>query len=480
MKTMTLPALLTALFTAVAAPCAAAQAPAEPLVHEAVIGAPVADVWDAFTTKKGVESWMVPRAEVDFRIGGTLKTTYVPGARIGGEHTIVNTILSYEPQRMLSMRCTRAPADFPFKDVIGDTWSVTRFEPLGPGRTRVTIAGYGYTDDPLSRRMRAFFQQGNAQVLEALQARFADDEEPTSDDDRPRIIRKEVIIDAPRTDVWNAWTTEDGVRSFFARYANVDLRFGGPFEMIFSLEPPEGLRGSEGCRILSYVEGEVLSFTWNAPPQFLDVRGERTFVVLQFEDAGPGRTRLTLTHGGWQAGGQWDEVYAYFDDAWTGVLGSLQARFDEGPRWDLDDLGPYDPPDFKMYVYFLRPARDDFMDRSTRTAAENDAMRGHVEHLKRLHARGRIIAAGPSLAPTPGGAGVPPASDGEAGAIRRQTIEPEGPRTIPLGMAPPGIVIFPAIDAEEAQQIMEADPAVADGVFKAQANPFTLAFWQGF
>jgi hypothetical protein len=40
---------------------------AEPLAHEAIIHAPVQEVWRLFTTAEGMQSWMVARADIDAR-----------------------------------------------------------------------------------------------------------------------------------------------------------------------------------------------------------------------------------------------------------------------------------------------------------------------------------------------------------------------------------------------------------------------------
>lgn len=143
------------------------------LRHEAVVDAPVADVWEAFTTKKGVESWMVAHAEIDFRVGGKMLTHYDPKGVIGDENTIENTILSYDPERMLSIKATKAPAKFPFKTAIENMWSVIYLEPEGPDRTHMTICGMGYTNDEESQKMRKHFKWGNAYTLKKLQERFA-------------------------------------------------------------------------------------------------------------------------------------------------------------------------------------------------------------------------------------------------------------------------------------------------------------------
>lgn len=146
-----------------------------------------------------------------------------------------------------------------------------------------------------------------------------------------RSVVKETEVAGPRLKVWEAWTSDAGIASWWEpAHSNIDLRIGGPFEILFSLDAPEGERGSEGCRILAYVPGESLSFTWNAPPH-LPLRSDNTWVVLTFLDAGPGRTKVRLVHTGFLDGPDWDDYMAYFERAWGYVLELLRDHY-EGAR----------------------------------------------------------------------------------------------------------------------------------------------------
>lgn len=138
-----------------------------------------------------------------------------------------------------------------------------------------------------------------------------------------RVLRKQVIVPAPRATVWEKWTTTEGLQSFFSSHARVDLRLGGEFEILFSMESPEGSRGSEDCRILSFLPMEMLAFEWNAPPKFPEERMQHTQVILRFSDNGDGTTTVDFSQYGWGVGGNWDGVYDYFDAAWDYVLNSL-------------------------------------------------------------------------------------------------------------------------------------------------------------
>jgi len=142
-----------------------------------------------------------------------------------------------------------------------------------------------------------------------------------------KTIEKRCLVQAPRDEVWKAFTTSEGAESFFAPRAKIELRPGGCYEVYFLLDNPPGLRGSEGCEVLAYVDREMLSFTWNAPPHFPEIRKKRTFVVIFFEDGDADGTTVRLVHGGWRTGGQWGEVFEYFDLAWESVLENLRKRF---------------------------------------------------------------------------------------------------------------------------------------------------------
>lgn len=143
------------------------------IVSESEIDAPVEEVWKAFTTKEGIESWMVPVAEIDLRIGGAMRTNYNPQGKIGDASTITNTIISYDPLRMLSIKATGAPASFPFKKALENMWTVIYFEPIATNRTRVRVISQGFGNDEESNAMREFFKKGNAYTVDKLKERFA-------------------------------------------------------------------------------------------------------------------------------------------------------------------------------------------------------------------------------------------------------------------------------------------------------------------
>jgi uncharacterized protein YndB with AHSA1/START domain len=141
-----------------------------------------------------------------------------------------------------------------------------------------------------------------------------------------RILHKEVVVPTPIGRVWRAWTTSEGLASWWVKDSWIELRIGGPWEVYFLKNERRGGQGSEGCRILSYRPPEMLSFSWNFPPTLPELRAEYLWVVLRFVPLGPTETQVILDHLGWKQGPVWEQGYQYFDDAWGSVLELLRTQ----------------------------------------------------------------------------------------------------------------------------------------------------------
>jgi uncharacterized protein YndB with AHSA1/START domain len=209
-------------------------------------------------------------------------------------------------------------------------WRAAQLIPAYPRATFAVLdrAGHG-----LNLEQEAIFNQLSNDWLNRI-------EEPECgrpyDTGAERSLRFEVTVPADRAAVWQAWTTEAGVTTFFAPEAWIDLRVGGAYEMYFNPDEPDGKRGGEGLYILAIQPEKMLSFTWNAPVYLPEVRDQHTVVTLRFYELADGRTRIILHHSGWGEGGQWDEAYRYFANAWGElVLPRLKQRFESGPvSWE--------------------------------------------------------------------------------------------------------------------------------------------------
>jgi uncharacterized protein YndB with AHSA1/START domain len=159
-----------------------------------------------------------------------------------------------------------------------------------------------------------------------------------------RAVEKEVLVKATLDEAWSAWTTREGITSFFAPDAVVDPRVGGAFHIHMDPGGPPGMKGADDMRYMALQPKKMISFDWNAPPSLPEARQQRTFVVVRFYPVDEKTTRVTLHHTGWGDGGEWDKNFAYFDRAWGNVLANLKKRFETGPydwtAWlkQLDDM----------------------------------------------------------------------------------------------------------------------------------------------
>jgi uncharacterized protein YciI len=95
----------------------------------------------------------------------------------------------------------------------------------------------------------------------------------------------------------------------------------------------------------------------------------------------------------------------------------------------------------KEFIYTIKPTRLAMLIEGA-TAAEETVLSQHFNYLQNLTTQGTVFMAARTLT--------------------------TGPETF-------GIVIFYAQDEEEAQEIMAADPAVAQGVMQADLYPFRIA-----
>lgn len=163
-------------FGAWAAPtnCSRVEASGErTLCHEAVIDAPVAEVWRLFATTEGLSTWLAPVAAIDLRSGGVWESSYDRAARLGDAGNIRNRVIAFTPERLLIIQVASAPPGFPHADLVGELVTLMEFEPVDANHTRVRVSMLGYREGEGFDTLYGFFARGNAYTLDALTARVA-------------------------------------------------------------------------------------------------------------------------------------------------------------------------------------------------------------------------------------------------------------------------------------------------------------------
>lgn len=132
------------------------------LIQEFMVNVPVQAVWNAFTSKEGWESAFVAKSEIDFRIGGTIKSSYDKNTTIGDSTTIVNNIINYVPRKVLTLQAEIAD-NFPdfMKSEAKHLYNVVYFRAIDANTTKVESYGIGYKNTPKFLSLLNFFVSGN-------------------------------------------------------------------------------------------------------------------------------------------------------------------------------------------------------------------------------------------------------------------------------------------------------------------------------
>jgi uncharacterized protein YndB with AHSA1/START domain len=139
------------------------------LIQELTVKAPIKSVWDAYTTKNGWESWAVPLAEVDLKVGGHIKTNYNENGVIGDSTTIMTHIINYVPNRLLTLQA-EITDNFPefMKADSKDFYNVIYFNELESGDTNIKSFGIGYKNNPKYLSLMNYFIPANEKTLMKL------------------------------------------------------------------------------------------------------------------------------------------------------------------------------------------------------------------------------------------------------------------------------------------------------------------------
>jgi uncharacterized protein YndB with AHSA1/START domain len=149
----------------------AAEAASERALRaEASIKASPAEVWRAWTTSDGAQTFFAPKANIQLDVGGPYEIYFNPANE--RMSTKGMKVLSFAPEQRISFQWN-APGDV--ANMPGDgTWVVVELRPEGAGATHVTLSHLGWKSAADLDHAFAHFSQGWAEALQRLNRRFAD------------------------------------------------------------------------------------------------------------------------------------------------------------------------------------------------------------------------------------------------------------------------------------------------------------------
>ena len=148
--------------------------------------------------------------------------------------------------------------------------------------------------------------------------------------DGTRYYEDSIVVDAPAHVLWTAFTDTDAYRKWASPVAVVDFRIGGAIEAAYA--PPGHLGDPQNIKnaFVAYIPDRLLVFRNVQAPDGLPGRDAypKTIKTLEFEALSPGQTRVTVSGLGFGAGGDFDQLYAFFSRGDAGMLASLKAAME--------------------------------------------------------------------------------------------------------------------------------------------------------
>ncbi len=159
-----LPALLV-LFAGVA------SADERAISKEAIVDAPIAEVWKRWTTRAGIESFFAPEAEIDARVGGAFHIHIDPLAKPGNKGADDMRFMALQEPTMLSFDWNAPPSTPEVRKQ--RTFVIVRLASVDSNKTRVSLHHTGWGDGGEWDKAFAYFDSAWNGVLANLQQSFS-------------------------------------------------------------------------------------------------------------------------------------------------------------------------------------------------------------------------------------------------------------------------------------------------------------------
>lgn len=153
-----------------------------------------------------------------------------------------------------------------------------------------------------------------------LQAQVANSSYTTSYGEK--VLQLSVTVPLDKTAAWKLFTTEEGLKKWMAPVIKIDMRAGG--SIISNYDKSKSVHDSSSIKldIINYIENDLLTLKVNLNDNFPHSAkndDKNLQEILQFIDAGDGKTKIVSSMVGWGHSSDWDKVYAFFvkGNTWT-------------------------------------------------------------------------------------------------------------------------------------------------------------------
>ncbi len=135
-------------------------------------------------------------------------------------------------------------------------------------------------------------------------------------------ILLQVTIPLPVSMIYDAFVEAGKITGWLADRATVELRVGGAYRLAW--DAPE--RFDSDGRIIAFHREVDLDFTWQFPPAFRALEGDRaepSHVYVRLQES-PEGIDVTLEHAGWASGPRWEDARSWHFHFWDERLRRLK------------------------------------------------------------------------------------------------------------------------------------------------------------
>lgn len=151
-------------------------------------------------------------------------------------------------------------------------------------------------------------------------------------DSNDLILLQEVVVEAPVEEVWNAYTTEEGWRSWASPVVEIDLRAGGTIRTHYGADAKIGDPGTNTLHILNYVPLRLLTLQAEVEDRWPEVMKQdagNLMNVIIFESPTPAQTRILSYGVGYRDSEAYTELMNFFIPANEGLFKVLKSSLED-------------------------------------------------------------------------------------------------------------------------------------------------------
>lgn len=130
-----------------------------------------------------------------------------------------------------------------------------------------------------------------------------------------KVLQLSITVPLNRQEAWKLFTTTEGLKKWLAPVVAINMKTGGYIRSNYDSSKTLEDSSSIQLDIINYIEYQMLTLKVtlnNNFPQEARNTDKNLQEILEFEDAGNGKTKITSSMIGWGTGDAWNKTYDFF------------------------------------------------------------------------------------------------------------------------------------------------------------------------